>query len=139
MPTEISDGDREGGFVLEEHLREYLANNLHVLEDGMTLWPVGQDQNAVEFPVGGNRRIDILARDRSGVPTVIELKVSRGHEKTIGQVLYYRARVKDLFKAESARIVIVAREISRELRAATSELQDVSLFEYRLSMNLNRV
>lgn len=139
-PSEADEGDRESGFALEEHLREYLAGNLPLLEDGMTLWPVGKDQNAVEFPVGGSRRrIDILAKDRSGVPTVIELKVSRGHEKTIGQVLYYRARVRELFKVERVRIAIVAREISHELRAAASELQEVSLFEYRLSMTLTRV
>jgi len=138
VPTEGLDGEREGGFA-EEDLRDYLAGNLQVLEDGMTPWPVAQGRCAVEFPVGGNRRIDILARDRSGVPTVIELKVSRGHEKTIGQVLYYRARVKEVFKMERARIIIVARKITHELRAATSELQDVALFEYRLSMNLNRV
>ncbi len=80
-----------------------------------------------------------LAKDRDGIPTVIELKVSRGHEKTIGQSLYYRARVKELFKVAKARIVVVAREISPELRTATTDLQDVSLFEYRLSMSLKKV
>jgi len=65
--------------------------------------------------------------------------VSQGHEKTIGQTLYYRARIKELFKVKKVRIVIVAREISPELRAATSELQDVLLFEYHLSMTLKTV
>lgn len=140
---ESGEQDEEGAggeFALEEHLRDYLAENLHVLEDGMTLWPVGKNQEAVEFAVDdNNRRIDILAKDRDGIPTVIELKVSRGHEKTIGQSLYYRARLKELFKVGKVRIVIVAGEISRELRAATADLQDVSLFEYRLSMSLKRV
>lgn len=135
-----ADEDAGSEFALEEHLRDYLAENLHVLEDGMTLWPVGENQEAVEFAVDdSNRRIDILAKDRDGIPTVIELKVSRGHEKTIGQSLYYRARAKELFKAGKVRIVIVAREISPELRAAISDLQDVSLFEYRLSMSLKKV
>jgi hypothetical protein len=134
------DEDAGSEFAQEEDLRDYLAENLHVLEDGMTLWPVGENQEAVEFVVDDtNRRIDILAKDRDGIPTVIELKVSRGHEKTIGQSLYYRARVRELFKSGKVRIVIVAREISPELRAATSDLQDVSLFEYRLSMILKRV
>lgn len=137
---EQDDEDSGSEFALEEHLRDYLAENLHVLEDGMALWPVGENQEAVEFAVDdNNRRIDILAKDRDGIPTVIELKVSRGHEKTIGQSLYYRARVKELFKVGKVRIVIVAGEISPELRAATTDLQDVSLFEYRLSMSLTKV
>jgi len=135
-----TDEDAGGEFALEEHLRDYLAKNLHVLEDGMTLWPVGENQDAVEFAVDdNNRRIDIIAKDRDGIPTVIELKVSRGQEKTIGQSLYYRARVKELFKVRKVRIVIVAGEISPELRAATTELQDVALFEYGISMSLKRV
>jgi hypothetical protein len=134
------DEDSGSEFALEEHLRDYLAENLHVLEVGMTLWPLGENEDAVEFPVDdSNRRIDILARDKNGIPTVIELKVSRGHEKTIGQSLYYRARVKELLKAGKARIVIVAGEISPELKAATTDLQDVLLFEYSLSMSLKKV
>ena len=137
---EQEDEDSGSEFALEEHLRDYLAENLHVLEGGMTLWPVGENQEAVEFPVDGNiRRIDILAKDRHGIPTVIELKVSRGHEKVIGQSLYYRARLKELFKVPKVRIVIVAGEISPELTAAATELQDVSLFEYRLSMTVKKV
>jgi hypothetical protein len=141
-PEGGEQGDEDSGseFALEEHLRDYLAENLHVLEEGMTLWPVGENQEAVEFVVDENkRRIDILAKDRLGTPTVIELKVSQGHEKALGQSLYYRARVKELFKAAKARIVIVAAEISPELKAAATELHDVSLFEYRLSMSLKRV
>ena len=138
--SDQADEDAGSEFALEEHLRDYLAENLHALEDGMTLWPVGENEDAVEFVVDdSNRRIDILAKDRDGIPAVIELKVSRGHEKTIGQSLYYRARVKELLKVGKARIVIVAGEISPELRAATTDLQDVSLFEYRLSMSLKRV
>jgi hypothetical protein len=134
------DEDSGTEFALEEHLRDYLAANPYVLEDGMTLWPVGDNQEAVEFIVDENKhRIDILAKDRQGIPTVIELKVSRGYEKTIGQSLYYRARVKDLFKVSKVRIVIVAGEISPELRAAVTDLQDVSLFEYRLSMSVKKV
>lgn len=140
VPVETPEGDAEGGFAQERDLRDFLAKNLHILENGMTLWPLAEGESALEFPVGGgHRRIDILARDRSRVPTVIELKVSRGHEKTGGQVLYYRARVKEILNVERVRIVIVAREISPELRAAVSELGDLSLFEYRLSMTLQRV
>ncbi len=137
---EQDDEDPGGEFVLEEHLRDYLEANVHLLEDGMTLWPVGEGQKAVEFSVDeNNHRVDILARDKSGTPAVVELKVSRGHEKTIGQSLYYRARIKEILHAPKVRIVIVASEISPELKAAASEVADVSLFEYRISMTVKKV
>jgi hypothetical protein len=134
-----SEEEPEGsGFVLEAHLRDFLAKNLDVLEKGLTLWPVGGDASAVEFPVGEDRRIDILARDAGARPVVIELKVSRGHEKTIGQALYYRAEIKKLFNVNAVRIIIVAREISPELSAAVGEVSDVLLFEYSISMKVNK-
>jgi hypothetical protein len=126
------------GFAYEEHLRDFLADHLERLESGLHLWPVGPDADAVEFPVNG-RRIDILAQDNHGIPVIIELKVSRGHEKTIGQCLYYRAKTKELFKQDTVRIFIVAQEISDELKLATRELKDVVLFEYALSMNVRRL
>lgn len=128
----------EGGFAYEEHLRDYLADHLDILEPGLKLWPVGQDADAVEFSLNG-RRIDILAQDTQGTPVVIELKVSRGHERTIGQSLYYRAAIKELLKRERVRIFIVAQEMDKELRMATRELTDVALFEYTLSMAVKRL
>src|SRR6266851_4148296 len=128
-------------FALEEQLRDYLAENLGILEPGLSLWPV-EDGYAVEFQVdeqGPSRRIDILAKDRGGLPVVIELKVSRGHEKKVGQALYYRARIKQRFGAERVRIFIVAAEISRELRAAASEVSDMLLFEYSLAVKVTAV
>ena len=47
----------------------------------------------VEFPAG-NRRIDILAVDDKKRLVVIELKVSRGYDRTVGQLLGYMARIK---------------------------------------------
>jgi len=126
------------GFAYEEQLRDYLAEHLDRLEPGLHLWPVGPDADAVEFPLDG-RRIDILAQDSHGIAVVIELKVSRGHERTIGQCLYYRAKAKELLRQETVRIFIVAQEMSDELKMATSELKDVVLFEYTLSMNVKRL
>jgi hypothetical protein len=140
---DAAEEETEAGtkFALEEQLRDYLAENLAILEPGLSLWPV-DNGDAVEFQVneyGPSRRIDILARDGGGLPIVIELKVSRGHEKTIGQALYYRARVKQRFGLQRVRIFIVAAEISPELRAAASEVSDVQLFEYSLAVKVSAV
>ncbi len=139
QPEEEEDAG-EIQFAFEAHLRDSLAGNLHIIEKGLSLWPVGPDQRAVEYRIDGSgRRVDILARDTAGLPVVIELKVSKGHEQAIGQALYYRGRIKELLKAASARIVIVAREISPELRTAAKDIDSISLFEYRLSMVLTVV
>ena len=82
---------------------------------------------------------DILAKGNDGLPVVIELKVSKGHERTVGQALYYRAKIKQRFKVERVRIFVVAAEISPELRAAASEVSDVLLFEYSLAVKVNPV
>lgn len=137
LPNDTKDNATGTAFAYEEHLRDYLAKHLHILESGMTLWS-GSEMESVEFSIEG-RRIDILAKDNQNVPVVVELKVSRGHEKTIGQCLYYRAKIKELMKVDRVRIFIVAEEISPELKLAAKEVSDVTLFEYSLSMTVRPV
>ncbi|MCU1272505.1 MAG: hypothetical protein JWN74_3799 [Acidobacteriaceae bacterium] len=132
--VEEDEPEKGTAFAYEEHLRDFLAQHLERLEKGLRPWSKG-DEDAVEFPVDG-RRIDILAEDKGGQPVVIELKVSRGHERTIGQALYYRAKIKEMFKVDRVRIFIVALELTLELRAAAKEVSDVSLFEYAISMTI---
>ena len=135
---EERDDLEETRFAYEADLRDYLAKNLHLIEQGLKLWPTGDDTRAIEYLVDtSGRRVDILACDGSGIPVVIELKVSRGHERTIGQALYYQAMIKQGLAVERARIVIVAREIGAELAMACSSIPDVALFEYRLSLTLS--
>lgn len=135
-PTdEIDDAPVEGTvFAYESHLRDFLAKHLELLEPGLVPW--GAD--AVEYALG-SRRIDILAKDRGGIPVIIELKVSRGHERVVGQALYYRARLKQVLAVPGARIMIVAGEVTPELRLAVSEIADVALFEYSLSMSVRKI
>jgi hypothetical protein len=138
-PTTADETEAGTQFILEEQLRDYLAENLGILEPGLSQWPV-ENGDAVEFRVDEQgRRIDILAKDRDGLPVVIELKVSRGHEKTVGQALYYRAKIKQLFGVERVRIFIVAAAISPALTAASSEVSDVLLFAYTLTVKVTKL
>jgi len=123
-------------FAYEAHLRDFLARNLHILGSGLTLWSSIND--SVEYPVDA-RRIDILAKDAEGIPVVIELKLSRGHERTLCQALYYRGKLRQLLNASRVRIIMVAGEISEELRIASSEVPDVELFSYALSMQVEKI
>lgn len=141
---EDEDSEDYGGetsFAYEEDLKNYLINNLSIIESGMNLFNDKEKGiNGVEYPVDQyNKRIDILAIDKEGIPVVIELKVSRGYEKVIGQCLYYKNRIKNIFETEKVRIIIIARDISQNLKIAIEDLPDVQLFEYNLSVKLEPV
>jgi RecB family endonuclease NucS len=122
-------------FAFERDLRNYLSKNLNVIESGLTLYK-DEEFVGIEFPVGG-RFIDILAVGKTGDFVVIELKVSRGHEKTIGQLLRYMGWVqKNLASGKPVRGVIVASDITEDLKLAASQIRNVGLFEYELSFKL---
>src|SRR5262249_744493 len=141
-PAPIKDDTEPAGsaeFAYEADLRNYLAKNLSIIEPGLKLY---QDEGitGVEFDVGG-RRIDILAVDAKGSLVVIELKVSRGYDRVVGQLMRYMAWIQknQAEPGQQVRGVIVAREISDDLLLACSLLAGVQLFEYELSLMLKPV
>ncbi len=147
-PSKIPEGEDEdeattpsaqNRFAYETDLRNYLVKNLSSLEDGLRLYEE-EGIVGIEFPVGG-RAIDILAVDRTGALVVIELKVSRGYDRVVGQILRYLAWIKKNLAESEQRVrgMIVAREISEDLVLACSLVPDVELFEYELSLALRRV
>ena len=142
-----SEDENEGEIVTEENkfayendLRNYLVRNLSVIEKGLKIYEA-QDKTTGEeiFVPGTSRRIDILANDKESNFVVIELKVSRGYEKVVGQTLYYQSMIKTHFNQQKVRAIIIAREITPELKAATQFLPDFELFEYQLSLTLSRI
>ena len=126
-------------FAYERDLKNFLANNLQVIGPSLTVYEDG-DISGVEFPVGG-RYIDILAVDDGQNFIVIELKVSKGYDRAVGQLLRYMAWIeKNLAEPEQkVKGMIIARSISEDLRLATSRVKDVELFEYELSITLKRI
>lgn len=126
-------------FAYESDLRDYLAKNLQVIEPGLRLYEE-EGITGIEFPVGG-RFIDILASDLNGDFVVIELKVSRGYDRVIGQLLRYMAWIQknQAESGQKVRGIIVAREISEDLMLACSLMPNVELFEYELSLSLKPV
>jgi len=134
-PADTED-QPDSTFALEAHLQGYLVKNLSSLERGLELWC--DSPPSVEYWIEG-RRIDILAKDAHGVPVVIELKLDRGYDKVIGQALLYQALIAAKLKQQRVRIILVANEISYELRQACSKLVDVDLFEYAITMKIEKI
>lgn len=126
-------------FAYESDLRDFLAKNLQVIEQGLVLYE-NEGIKGIEFPVGG-RFIDILAVDANKALVVIELKVSRGYDRVIGQLLRYMAWIEkhQAETGQAVRGIIAAREISEDLKLACSYLPAVALYEYELSVTLRKV
>jgi len=142
-----SEDEEEGEIVTEENefayetdLRNYLERNLSAIEKGLKIYEAQDGTLGTEYVIPGTtRRIDILAKDNQNIFVVIELKVSRGYERVVGQTLYYQSMIKSHFDQHKVRAIIIAREITPELKAATQFLPDFELFEYQLSLTLNRI
>jgi len=126
-------------FAYEDDLRDYLAQNLHLVEPGLVLY-TDEGVSGIEFPVGG-RFVDILAVDSAGGYVVIELKVSRGYDRVVGQLLRYIGWIEKHHAEPGQRVrgVIVAKEVSDDLRLACARIPDIRLFEYALSVSLHEV
>jgi hypothetical protein len=137
----IEEPEAENGneFAYEKDLQNFLAKNLPLLEPGLSLYS-DEEINGIEFPVG-NRFIDILAVDKNDNYVVIELKVSRGYDRVVGQILRYMAWIRKNHADDQQKVrgVIIAREITDDLLLACSETDNVELFEYNLSVTLNRI
>lgn len=124
-------------FAFERDLKNYLARNLNALERGLELYDEG-GVPGIEYPVGG-RYIDILGVDADGAFVVVELKVSRGYDKTLGQLMRYMGWVRrHLATGRPVRGIIVASGITEDLKIATW-VPDVKLVEYEIEFRLKQV
>src|SRR3989344_3153189 len=124
------DSEQALEFALEAHLRDFLAKNLDRIEPGLRLH-ASPENRGVEFPVDAGR-IDLLAVDRNGKYVVIELKLSQGRSKTLGQLLYYMGWVDQHLGNGPCRGFIIASEMTEDLAVAVARGPGVSLAQYRI-------
>ncbi|MDI9853674.1 endonuclease NucS domain-containing protein [Comamonas sp. 17RB] len=127
-------------FALEKDLQRYLADNLQLIEPGLMLFQ-DEEITGFEYPAGGGRRIDILAKDKAGGFVVLELKVEKGYDRVVGQLLRYVNWVRKELAEPGQRVrgIIVCRSMSEDLILACSGIKDVELFEYRLQVTVSKV
>ncbi len=132
-PAGEASDEESDAFALESHLRDFLASHLERIEPGLSLV-----ENGVEYAITGGR-IDLLAKDSDGKFVVIELKVSRGRNRTVGQILHYMGWVDRELGNGPCRGYIIANKIPEDLRLAVSRAPGVKLAEYKLDFAVKPV
>lgn len=140
--SEDASDSRETVFELEYQLRDFIAHNIETIYiDGKRLKlyvdPIGRDGIEFQTDVGA---IDILATDAEGAFVVFELKRGRVPDQAIGQIARYMGWLKKTIARDRPVLgIIVAKEISENLRFAIAAIPNVSLFEYEVSFTLKKV
>ena len=129
-------------FPVESHLRDFIAQNIETIkidDHNIKLYSDENDRDGVEYPTEVGP-IDILAVDENGEFVIFELKLSKGIDKALGQILRYMGWVKfNLAKERKVKGVIVAKNIDQKLKYATSITPNISLFEYELNFKIQHV
>ncbi|MCQ4322807.1 endonuclease NucS domain-containing protein [Stutzerimonas stutzeri] len=127
-------------FLLEKDLQRYLAENLWIIETGLQLYVDPEGVRGIEYDADG-RRIDILAIDREKNLCVIELKVSKGYDRVIGQTLRYKNWVQREIAdpGQKVRGIIVCRKMTDDIRLAAAGIPGIELYEYELKVAVAKV
>jgi len=136
------DAEEQFEFALESHLRDFIARNLATIpitNKRLRLFVDQAKHNGIEYPTDIGP-IDILAVDENENFVVFELKLSRGPDKAMGQLLRYMGWVmKTLAGQREVHGVIVAKDMDERLRYASLPVPNVSLLEYEVDCRLRAV
>lgn len=111
-------------FALEKDLQAVLRSNLAQLEEGLTIADGGTERR-VEAGF-----IDILARDKSGTLTVIELKAETARPEAVAQILAYMGCVAEE-AGEAVRGILVAGDHHPRVGYAARAIPNLTLKKYR--------
>ncbi|MGM0882450.1 MAG: endonuclease NucS domain-containing protein [Bacillota bacterium] len=128
-------------FPWETHLRDFIAKNISSMNvDGknLRLYVDNDGVEGIEYQTEVGR-IDILAVDDNDNYIILELKLSKGIDSALGQLLRYMGWIKAKLSAgKQVKGVIVAANIDDKLKYAASMVQDVTLYKYEVNFSLQK-
>ena len=116
--------------ITEEDLEDYLVLNLEKIEEGMSF--VGR-QVAVEGGI-----IDILAKDKNNILSIIELKTDTNKD-LIWQCLYYPEAIKKEYKTNKVRMITLSPEYKQKIKNVLLNIKDIELMKYDLFINNRKI
>ncbi len=111
--------------LLEANLEDFVIQNLDEIEPGLNLL-----ERQLSTPAG---RLDLLCMDRAGQYVVVELKRAQGTDQVVGQILRYMGWVKDHYRTDKFRGIIIVGSKDRALSYAIKATSNVQVKEFRLS------
>jgi endonuclease len=124
--------------AFKRELCRRLLRDLEQLEPGLKPFHHGLF-HGIDYPVDGTS-IDILATDAAGRFVVVEMLLARGYARAIGRLLRFMGWVQlNLAEAKPVRGIIIAADITEDLRLAASRFPDVRLVEYEIGLKLKPV
>lgn len=114
--NELSNSTTIKKFAYEKDLQNFLSKNLEIIEPGLKLYEE-EGITGIEYDAGG-RFIDILAIDKDENFVVIELKVSKGYDRVVGQILRYIGWIKEILSESDKKVrgIIIARSILDDIK-----------------------
>lgn len=126
-------------FENERELQYYIAENISkfsFLGKQIKLYP-----NGVEYYIKDVGRIDILARDCDGDFVIIETKVNKVPDKTVGQISRYMGWVEANLNTGNNKVhgLIVGHKITKKLKYAVSLHDDIHLLKYSIGIKLRNI
>ncbi len=141
VDEELDSEEEQSGylFAMESHLRDFIVKNITSLKFNgkhLQLFADETGRDGVEYPTDVGP-IDVLATDTEGNFVVIELKVDRGADKALGQLLRYMGWLKSKVAGNKKVFgVIVAKKIDDKLKYAINVTESIELFEYELNFKI---
>jgi RecB family endonuclease NucS len=121
----------------ESSFREFIANNLDLIEPGLAPYPDPEHCQEVDCPYGDQRqagKIDVLATDPEGALVVIECKIKAG-PPALGQLIGYMAWARRRLAKHDQQVrgLIVALDVTTFLALALRYIKDVPIEVVRYS------
>lgn len=133
------DSTQAWSFPLESHLRDFIAQNIGDIDFGNGQLKLFNGTKGIEYSTEVGF-IDILATNDNGDFIVLELKLSRGPDKALGQIARYMGWVKkNLAHDKNVYGIIVVNQASDKLKYAGEIIPSISLFEYEILFSVKPV